>query len=56
MFKFNLRQNVRIGNSGENGEIVGRAEYATSEPGYLVRYTAGDGCAKECWWTESALN
>jgi hypothetical protein len=54
-FKFNLNDNVTINASGESGQIIGRAEYATSENSYLLRYKAADGRACESWWTESAL-
>lgn len=54
-FKFALKQKVVITASGEAGEVTGRAEYATSENSYLLRYRAGDGRAVEQWWSESAL-
>ena len=54
-FKFELQQTVTIAASGEAGEVIGRAEYTTSESSYLVRYKAGDGRATEAWWNESAL-
>lgn len=53
--KFNLKQQVSIIASGEVGEIVGRAEYTTAEPTYLIRYKSTDGRAVENWWTESAI-
>ena len=55
-FKFSLGQQVSIACSGEGGEVIGRAEYTTSENSYLVRYHAGDGRAVESWWQESALS
>lgn len=54
-FKFELKQAVTIAASGEAGEVIGRAEYTTSESSYLVRYQAADGRATEAWWQESAL-
>lgn len=54
-FKFALHQNVSISASGETGEVIARAEYATGENSYLVRYKAADGRACESWWGESAL-
>lgn len=55
-FKFELKAKVRIAASGEQGEIIGRAEYSTTPlPSYLVRYKAGDGRGVEQWWTEDAL-
>ena len=56
MFKFNLKQLVKIEESGETGTIIGRAEYATSENSYCLRYKAADGRAVEAWWQESALS
>lgn len=55
MFKFNLKQRVIIRASGEEGEVIARAEYAESTPGYLIRYKAADGRAVEQWWNEAAL-
>lgn len=54
-FKFELKQVVTIEASGEAGEVLARAEYATSENSYFIRYKAADGRATECWWSESAL-
>jgi hypothetical protein len=54
-FQFALGQSVSIAASGEQGEVVGRAEYDTSENQYYLRYCAGDGRAVERWWGESAL-
>ncbi len=53
--KYELMQSVTIATSGEQGEVIGRAEYVHAEPSYLVRYQAADGRAEEVWWTESAL-
>ncbi len=55
-FKHELNAAVSIAVSGEQGAVIGRAEYSSySEPQYLVRYKAADGRACEAWWTESAL-
>lgn len=54
-FKFPMNSTVKIAASGETGTVVGRAEYATSENCYFVRYKAADGKATENWWQESAL-
>lgn len=53
--KFELKQQVTIAASGENGEVIGRAEYTNAENTYLIRYKSGDGRAVETWWSESAL-
>lgn len=52
---FNIGDTVEIVASGEQGRVVGRAQYEHAEPGYLVRYKAGDGRAVEAWWTQGAL-
>lgn len=54
-FKFDIGQQVAIHASGESGEVLGRAEYATAENNYFIRYKAADGRATEAWWAESAL-
>jgi hypothetical protein len=54
--KFELKQVVKIIDSGESGTVIGRAEYSTTPtPNYLVRYKAADGRAVEAWWSEDAL-
>lgn len=53
--KIELEQSVTITESGEQGTVIGRAEYTTSDPCYLVRYKCADGRAVESWWVESAL-
>jgi len=50
-----LNTAVTITASGEQGTIIGRAEYVNAEPSYLVRYKCADGRAVENWWTESAI-
>ncbi len=54
-FKFALGDRVRIKVSGENGEVVARAEYANAEDTYRIRYQSADGQATERWWTEAAI-
>lgn len=54
-FDFHMGQIVSLIGSGETGKVVARAEYATSEDSYLVRYKARDGRLVECWWGASAL-
>lgn len=54
-FKFELKQQVTIAASGEQGTVIGRAEYVHCENSYYIRYKAADGRATESWWTESAL-
>ena len=54
-FAFSLGQQVVITASGEEGQVVGRAEYSNCSNSYYVRYRARDGRATEAWWTEDAL-
>lgn len=55
-YKFQLRQKVKISISGEAGEVIGRAEYATTPlKSYFLRLMRGDGRATEEWWTEDAI-
>lgn len=55
-FKFALNAQVWIIASGEQGAVIGRAEYANVEPEYLVRYRRRPGGnSVESWLTESAL-
>lgn len=54
-FGFQLGETVAIAVSGEQGHIVGRAEYINCSPNYLVRYKTADGRAIESWWSQDAL-
>lgn len=56
MFNFRLGLIVKIKCSGEEGEVIGRADYVTSEDHYLIRYKGADGRAVETWWGESAID
>jgi hypothetical protein len=53
--KYELGQLVKAVVGEEQGTIIGRAEYLTSEPNYYVRYLAADGRMVEAWWAESAI-
>ncbi|WGS47141.1 hypothetical protein LFL97_34000 [Burkholderia sp. JSH-S8] len=55
-FQVRTQQFVSIATSGEIGEIIGRAEYTSSENAHPVRYCSADGRAVKNWWGESALN
>jgi len=54
-FKYKLAAGVTIVVSGEEGEVIGRADYTDDEDRYLIRYKSADGRAVEGWWAESAL-
>ena len=56
MFKFDLKQVVKIEESGEVGTVIGRCDYVAADNNYFLRYKAADGRAVEAWWTESALS
>ncbi|KER03384.1 hypothetical protein QPK14_20160 [Photorhabdus temperata subsp. temperata] len=56
MFRYNLKQAVKINISGEVGEIKGRAEYINNLNDYLVIYRASDGRAAEAWFDESEIS
>jgi len=55
-FKYDLESRVKLNESEEQGEIIGRGEYTYSQNQYLIRYKAGDGRMVENWWTESAIS
>lgn len=55
-FKFKLGDRVAIVESGESGEVIGRADYAHADNSYYLRYKAADGRAVENWWSETALS
>jgi len=55
IFALNIGQMATIIASGEQGHVIGRAEYLNSENSYLLRYKAADGRATEQWWSESSL-
>lgn len=56
IFHLELNQAVQITCSGEQGVVLGRAEYAETErPQYFLRYKSADGRAVEQWWSEKAL-
>lgn len=54
-WKFDLGAEVKIRCSGEQGMVIGRAEYVDSADQYLVRYKAADGRAVTNWWSDGAL-
>jgi hypothetical protein len=54
-FNHDLGAQVRMIQSEEQGRVIGRAEFDHSEPTYLVRYRAADGCQRESWWAQSAV-
>ena len=54
--KFYLGQEISLDMSGEEGIVIGIAQYQNNqEHQYLVRYIAADGRQIESWWAESAL-
>lgn len=55
-FRFDLGQTVTIDVSGEQGTVIGRAEYQNGEDQYQLRYRTADGRGLESWWADSALS
>lgn len=55
-FKFEMEAPVKLKLSvGEEGVVIGRAEYLDMSPQYWVRYVAADGRQVEAWLAESAI-
>lgn len=54
-FKFNLRQQVRITISGEQGDIRARGDGVERTNQYLIAYKSAQGSAVEAWWNEDQL-
>ena len=54
-FQFELDDKVKLELSYETGMVIGRAEFTTKDPQYLVRYKAADGRLVETWWDEDAI-
>jgi len=53
--KYELNAKVIIEISNSTGVVIGRAEYLSGEPSYLIRHMSKTGNALEEWWTEGAL-
>ena len=57
MFLYELNQKVKLILSGEKGSVIGRVEYVSTNPQYLIEYVAADGRQVEGWFfAESILN
>ncbi len=54
-YKYQIADKVEIICSGEQGIVIGRAEYLDSNNQYFIRYRSADGRAVEQWWDENAL-
>lgn len=54
-FDYKLNDTVKL-ESGETGKIVARMQSVDSNPQYMLRYKAADGCQRETWIYESALS
>lgn len=55
-FTFALNQSVVINASSEEGRVISRAQYVTSEDDYLLHYRAADGRAVTGWFGESMIS
>lgn len=53
-FLYELGQRVFL-LSGENGWVIGRAEYSEAVDSYLIRYKSADGRLVEDWWSECVI-
>jgi len=54
--EFKLGDEVVIGESENNtGIVIGRADYKTSEPSYLVQRITKSGRPKSKWWPGDVL-
>ena len=54
-WKFGLGTDAKVPNSGEEGTIIGRAEFTTGEDQYLLLHKPSDGQGMEEWLPESRL-
>jgi hypothetical protein len=54
-YQFEIGDQVNITVSGENGKVIGRAEYDEEPPSYFVHYKTGDGRAVQSWWNAARL-
>lgn len=54
-FLHDLKAEVKMVESNEQGSVIGRAEYLDHSNSYLVRYRAGDGRQVEAWFDEPAI-
>ena len=53
---FELGQNVKITISGEQGQVIGIAEYLATSTQYFVILKAADGRAVTQWWEADFLS
>lgn len=54
-FKYPLSAAVKIGISGEAGQVKGRADYVSAGNQYYVHYLAADGRAVNAWFDEDEI-
>lgn len=54
-YKFDLKSDVSIRASGEQGQVRARAEWATGNVSYFVAYTSKTGEHREAWIDEDLL-
>lgn len=54
-FKFSITGTVKIKVSGQEGEVVGRAEYRDENNSYYVLYVDSSGDAQRGWFCEGEL-
>lgn len=54
-FKYDMGAKVKLVASGEEGDVIGRAQHANTKDQYLVLYMAADGRQVEAWWYEDQI-
>lgn len=54
-FEFDLGDTARIKVSGEQGEVIGRADYKHDQNYFQIRYEAANGTATTKYWGADAL-
>ena len=54
-FEFELGDKAKMAMTAESGVIIGRAEYDTLPPSYLMRFVAADGRQVEDWFKSEAI-
>jgi hypothetical protein len=54
-FAFALGEEVELALSGEEGIVIGRAEYTDEAPSFYVRYVDSDGKQVTGWMSASAI-
>lgn len=54
-FEFDMGDTVHIKVSGEQGQVIGRADYKHDQNYFQIRYRTSNGTATTRWWGADAL-